>query len=271
MGCHTGVPDYFHQVLASALPAGRYLSEKPVDAGALGPWVERVRRTPYFPFGLTYGEFFSSSRTDRDLIQQRQAAQRWTFGTGLAAGLLGAALDRGVTVLVEHPVDSVVVDGGTAVGATVRQPDGSSASVRGSVVLATSGYDWSPDLVQTYALTPPDELASIAPTSLTGDGLELARAAGGWLARMPPEDAAYAVGYRLREPTDTDPGFRTAYECMLPHAFDRRRHRPALRRRLVLPQHQQHGDRRGGPGRRVAPPTAVHDLRRAAPSPVRAR
>jgi 3-oxosteroid 1-dehydrogenase len=84
----------------------------------------------------------------------------------------------------------------------------------GPVVLATSSYDWNPELVEELLGLGPDDFGSVAPDSLRGDGITLARSAGGAVARIPPTSVPMLPGWESGQG-----GFAYGPEFARPHAF----------------------------------------------------
>ena len=76
-----------------------------------------------------------------------------------------------------HPVTALLSEHGRVVGVRADGPEG-PVEVRGPVVLATSTYDWDPDLVREMVELEPEDFGSVAPESLRGDGIKLAREVG---------------------------------------------------------------------------------------------
>ena len=90
-----------------------------------------------------------------------------------------------IEILRSHPVTELLTDDtGAVVGARAEGPDG-PVERRGPVVLATSTYDWDPDLVREFLGLEPEDFGSVAPDSLRGEGLKLARSVGAATARIP--------------------------------------------------------------------------------------
>jgi 3-oxosteroid 1-dehydrogenase len=109
-----------------------------------------------------------------------------TFGTGVVASILASVLqEKGIEILVSHPVTELVTEeGGRVVGVRAQGPAG-TVERRGAVVLATSTYDWDADLVEELVGLGPDDFGSVAPDSIRGDGIKLARQVGDDVVRMP--------------------------------------------------------------------------------------
>ena len=208
-----GLADY-HADVPGALATGRYLTGEPVVAQSLGDWRDRLRVSPYFTMGTTYAELFAKGR--RTTAAGDGAQDRLTFGTGLVAGFLARALalDR-IEILPAHPVTELVLDRrGRVIGARANGPAGPVQRF-GPVVLATSTYDWNPGLVRDFLGLDRDDFGSMAPDTLRGDAIRLARSAGGAVARIPASCVPLVPGWP--EPDGT--GFENGPEYAMPHAI----------------------------------------------------
>jgi 3-oxosteroid 1-dehydrogenase len=207
-----GLTDY-HSEADGALGVGRYLTNRAIDGHDLGEWRERLRRSPHFPVGVAYDRIAAVGRRQAMLEQTRDGSDPLTFGTGVVAWFLRAALaEELVEIRPSHRVVELLRDeGGAVVGAVAEGPEGTVAE-RGPVVLATSSYDWNPALVEDLLGIDADDYGSVAPRSLRGDGIELARAAGADLARIPGTRVPMLPGW----PADNEPGFTYGPEYALP-------------------------------------------------------
>ncbi|MFD7407809.1 FAD-dependent oxidoreductase [Streptomyces sp. NPDC059866] len=236
-----GLADY-HAEADGALGAGRYLTNQVIDGRALGDWRQRIRVSPYFPVGTTYAEMFvegrrvsgddSGDRRARDEEAQgfgltREAAQTagpaggdepdpLTFGTGVFASFLARALqEKSIEILTSHPVTGLLRDDeGRVSGVRARGGHG-PVELHGHVVLATSSYDWNPGLVRELLGLGPDDFGSIAPDSLRGDGITLARSVGGAVAKIPPTSVPMLPGWE----SALGAGFAYGPEFAKPHAI----------------------------------------------------
>lgn len=235
-----GLADY-HAEAEGALGAGRYLTNEVVDGSVLGEWRQRIRVSPYFPVGTTYGEMFVEGRrvsgSDADDTaargdqaqafgltrsgeetdgRQADTADPLTFGTGVVASFLARLLkEESVTIRTSHPVTELLTDGaGRVVGVRAQGADG-PVEAYGDVVLATSTYDWDPELVRDLLGLGPEDFGSIAPRSLRGDGLKLARSVGADVARIPPTSVPMLPGWEA----GAGSGFAYGPEFAKPHAF----------------------------------------------------
>ena len=123
-----------------------------------------------------------------------------TFGTGVVASFLARVLrEPSIEIRIEHRVTELLTDDdGAVVGVRAESPAG-PVEARGPVVLATSTYDWDPELVQEMIGLGPEDFGSVAPRTLRGDGIRLARAVGGAVAQHPRHRDPDAAG--LARPT----------------------------------------------------------------------
>lgn len=235
-----GLADY-HNEAEGACPAGRYLTNEVIDGSELGEWREKLRVSPYFPVGTTYAEMFTKGRrltqVDDNASGEMQAgvqgfglpesrATDWsaakgdsdplTFGTGVVASFLKRVLrEEKIEILLSHPVTELLTDSdGRVVGARAQGPDG-IVERRGPVVLATSSYDWDPELVKEMIGLDTEDFGSAAPHSVRGDGIKLAKAAGGAVAKIPATCVPMLPGWKSAQGT----GFAYGPDYAMPHAM----------------------------------------------------
>ena len=123
-------------------------------------------------------------------------------GIGLWRVLEDAVRARGIPVLLKTRVVELLGADGAITGAVVEQ-DGVRSTIlaRRGVVLASGGFEYDPELVDTYLPLP---LVGVGHPGNTGDTVRLAQAAGaslwhmsaffGWLAYVDP---SYPAGFTL--------------------------------------------------------------------------
>lgn len=230
-----GLADY-HNEADGARPEGRYLTNEPIDAAELGEWREKLRVSPYFPVGTTYAEMFVKGRrltnVDEEAEGEHAGVQafglpdqrgvesavpdRLTFGTGVVAGFLARVLrEAGIELRLEHRVTELLTgEDGAVVGVRAESPAG-PVEARGPVVLATSTYDWDPELVQELVGLGPEDFGSVAPRTIRGDGIRLARSVGGSVAQLPATAIPMLPGW----PTETGVGFAYGPDYAMPHCM----------------------------------------------------
>jgi 3-oxosteroid 1-dehydrogenase len=210
-----GLVDY-HSHADGALGVGRYLTNELIDGSVLGPWRSRLRVSPHFPVGATYDEVVAKGRRRALLELADDGSDPLTFGTGVVASFLARVLrEARIELLTSHPVVELLrAEDGTVSGAVAEGPSG-PVRRHGPVVLATSSFDWDPGLVEELLGIEPENFGSVAPRSLRGDGLKLARSAGAAIARIPAIRVPMLPGWEA----DNEPGFTYGPEYALPHAI----------------------------------------------------
>ena len=208
LGRHTHVhlrpvpfyPDYYPDVPGATL-SGRVLEPIAFDARQLGDWFTLLRpplpeftlfagmmvaRADIVHFRKAFGSIRSMARVLRLVARygaQRLRSHRGTslvLGNALAARLLKSLLDLGVAVRVNTAAMRLVEKAGRIVGVEARAASGEVATIvaRKGVVLATGGFSHSTRLRRQLLPAEAGE-ASAAAEGNTGDGIELAKAAGG--------------------------------------------------------------------------------------------
>lgn len=236
-----GLADY-HNEARGALPEGRYLTNEVIDGSVLGEWRDKLRYSPYFPVGTTYRDLLTKGRraTYVDDEGEKSATKHGhvglpafgiadgshpesqagtddplTYGTGVVASFLNRVIrEEGIEILTEHPVTELIREGDRVVGARADSPEGPK-EFRGPVVLTTSTYDWDPALVKEILGLGEEDWGSVAPQSLRGDGIKLARAVGGAVAKIPPTATPILPGWRSQVGT----GYGYGPEYAMPHCM----------------------------------------------------
>ncbi|BCW05815.1 FAD-binding protein [Arthrobacter sp. NtRootA1] len=153
---------------------GRSVEPLPVTTDELGEWRHRVRTSP------TRGPITGpESRTGipEPVLRERTANDVRTQGSGLVAGLVKAALRRGVDFQVQAAVRAVRREGGHFVLDTAK-----GQISAGNVVLAAGGFARNAAL--RSAFLPPVDIAPTAAPGSQGDGLRLGTSLGGTLRSM---------------------------------------------------------------------------------------
>ena len=239
------IPDLadYHSEAEGALEVGRYLTNAVIDGSELGEWRERLRVSPNFPVGMTYAQMHLKGRrssavaSDDESGEEDQIAQHagvpafgktdvasatagdgdpLTFGTGVVASFLARVIrEPGIEIRLSTPVTDLVTDDtGAVIGVRADSPAG-PIELRGPVVLATSTYDWNPDLVEEFLGLGPEDFSSLAPTSVSGDGITMARRVGAAVARVPATRVPIVPGWNSRSAT----GVSNGPEYALPHCL----------------------------------------------------
>lgn len=197
------LPDYYYPQLKGSKAEGRYLEIEPFDATVLGDWVSKCRTSPYgHGYSYTTSNEWTAMQTGKgrhvgECLMEHLGKDERCAGAGLAAWMVNAALERGVTILNETAVRRLYVEDGRVIGALIETPEGSqSVACRKGVVLATSGYDWNPILVKRHETMP--GAGSMSPPTVEGDHFALAADAGAIPvpARAPAQTPIF-IGYKV--------------------------------------------------------------------------
>ena len=182
-------PDYHSKNPGALAKGGRSLTQELFAYDTLGEWADRVILSPgqrdrlrVSPTDTIYGG--SSSGPTPQVREDRERRDLRGWGQALIGGLLAGVLARDVTIVTSARAQRLVGGAaGEAVGGVVADHDRQELIVQApSVVIATGGFDWSPQLVQTFLRGPLQN--SVAVRQNTGDGLRMAIAAGAELGTM---------------------------------------------------------------------------------------
>ncbi len=174
-------PDYYLTRDGAKPDGGRALDNAMFSFKELGDWADKIYdggTTPRMmlketPLGGASGIIAP------EIMAEREAGDMRAWGQALIGRMLKACLERGITPQLNVTIDRLLVEGGQAMGAVI---DGETVTASKGVVLATGGFEWDKDLVQTFLRGPMTAPAS--PPGNTGDGLKLAMAAGAALGNM---------------------------------------------------------------------------------------
>src|SRR5215831_791042 len=138
-------PDY-HPEFEGAKPGGRALDPGLFDTNQLGPWQEKLRRSPIFgltPMSVTesieWGVLSKPQQLPYTLLGQRFAAGLVGYGGALVGGLLKALLECGIEPILGLAARAAVVEDGRVVG---MQTDQGLLLARQGVILASGGFEW---------------------------------------------------------------------------------------------------------------------------------
>jgi succinate dehydrogenase/fumarate reductase flavoprotein subunit len=179
-------PDY-HPEHAGGLPnGGRSIDNGLFAFDELGEWAARVRNhrgaNPVMLIETPLGG--ATSMPPPELIGERVQNRENGMGLGLVGALLRGCLDRGIEPVIGARARSLIQGDDGVTGVEFEMADGSTQVVtaRRGVIIATGGFEWNPELVRTFLRGPMSAPAG-SPDN-TGDGLELAMAAGARLGNM---------------------------------------------------------------------------------------
>lgn len=175
-----GYPDYHPEFPGGKPGGGRSTEPTLFSFDQLGEWADRFlghRRSMYVgetPVGGGTG-FLAPEEEAR-----RASLNLEGLGRGLLGALLKGLLDRGVAVRTGRRAVRLLTEGRRVVG--VEFEDGAKVGARRGVVLATGGFERSPELVTAF-LRGPLSHSPGAPSN-TGDGLRMAMQVGAGLGVM---------------------------------------------------------------------------------------
>ncbi|CAH0201307.1 FAD-dependent oxidoreductase [Roseomonas sp. CECT 9278] len=151
--------------------AGRIVDTPPFDAGAFGDAV----LLPAGPLFRVSGSTLPGGANSPALWAAAEAAARDQpglrgGGAGLVSRLVQLAIGRGIPLLTGVAVERLTVTDGRVSG--VVATGGIIIEARRAVVIASGGYESSPELVDRFEALPGWQ--SMFPGSVTGDGLVMA-------------------------------------------------------------------------------------------------
>lgn len=244
------IPDLadYHDYAPGALAEGRYLTGAVIDGSVLGEWLDRLLVSPYFPVGITYADMYLRGRRAANLgtnednprhgeengiadhagvpafgrtmpahhRHRSDGTDPLTFGTGLVAWFLARVLRQdNIDIHLSSRVTALLRTDRGAVSGVRVQASNEDRDIPGPVVLATSSFDWDPEAVEDLLGLGPDDFGSIAPKTIRGDGLRMARDAGAAVVRIPPTAVPMPPGWR----TADGQGYANGPEYALPHAM----------------------------------------------------
>jgi succinate dehydrogenase/fumarate reductase flavoprotein subunit len=229
-------PDY-HAEAPGGAPGGRSMVTRPFDGHALGDRVKLL--APPLPeltvFGMMLGSgpeirhfmrafrslesfVFVAKRLARHALDVLQHGRGMTLtnGNALAGRLAKAAMDLGIPVWLESPVQQLLVEHDGVKGAFVeRQGVRTLVRARRGVVLACGGFPH--DIARRAQLFPHapsgTEHFTPSPTANTGDGLRLAESVGGRVDPTIPHAAAWVPTSVTQRPDGS--------QGVMPHFIDR--------------------------------------------------
>ena len=183
------LPDHYFGTAPGSRGAGRSLETELIAGNELGRWRERVLM-PDAPAFVTleeqirWGGINAVSQWDQTLIAERKSKDLCGKGLGLVLHFLKALLACDVPIRTGQSVERLLVEEGRVAG--VVMASGEAIASRKGVAIATGGYHANPDLVREYEGLPGvlEEPSSLAPPSITGDGLILAGEIGAVIRKV---------------------------------------------------------------------------------------
>ena len=179
-----GFPDYQPDFPGAIDTGGRSLDNDVYPFVDLGNWATRVVPPKTGAPRLTsYHEDMNlGPRSDAELTERRRSDSRGR-GQALVGALLRAVLDRDIAIHFDHRALRLVKEGSRIIGVMAQTPEGEIwFRARRGVIIATGGFEWNNELVQTFLRGPMTGPVSVPESE--GDGLLMAIDAGAKLGNM---------------------------------------------------------------------------------------
>src|SRR6266853_6987596 len=227
-----GVTDHYYGKSPGSHAIGRSVEVDLISGFDLGDWRDRVSTPDDVPCfvtaeeQITWGGINSFSRWDQDLVRERKRQDVRGKGLGLISHFLKVLRARSVPVLTDQHVESLAVENHRVIGVVLRS--GESIRARKGVILATGTYSANPQMSWEFEQLPgvAKEASSLAPASLTGDGLVLGAEIGG-IAHKIENSLRVMLSYTI--PAEAPDGMATSVhagivELCSPHTLLVNRH-----------------------------------------------
>jgi len=199
-----GLPDHYYPQADGTVADGRMVEAAPLPREALGPWGEALEEGVYNEAGVSWGDAIAwgglgaRQRWPDEEIKARQRKRLLAAGPALVGHFLVRLMEAGVPILTGFRAERLLLEDGRVVGLEGTR-DGKSLRIRATrgVVLATGGYEGSPDLVNRFEGLP--DWMNIFPRAIEGDGLMMGSELGAAVWRV-PNNLAMLVGYAIPSP-----------------------------------------------------------------------
>jgi 3-oxosteroid 1-dehydrogenase len=201
-----GLPDHYYPQAEGSAADGRMVEAMPITREAIAPWGDRLEEGVHNEAGVSWGDAIAwgglgaRQRWPEEEIEARRNRRLLAAGPALVGQFLRALMDAQVPILAGFRAEELLTQDGRVAGIAGMQ-DGKAARIvaRRGVVLATGGYEGSPDLVNRFEGLP--DWQNIFPRSIEGDGLVMGSELGAAVWRV-PNNLAMLVGYGIPEPDD---------------------------------------------------------------------
>lgn len=192
-----GLPDHYHPQAEGAAADGRMVEAAPIPRAAIAPWGHRLEEGVYNEEGVSWGDAIAwgglgaRQRWPEAALQERRRDGILAAGAGLIGQFLARLVARQVPILAGFRAERLLIDNGRVVG---LEGGGTRLRAARGVVLATGGYEGSPELVNRFEGLP--DWMNIFPRSIEGDGLLMGSEMGAAVWRV-PNNLAMLVGYAI--------------------------------------------------------------------------
>jgi 3-oxosteroid 1-dehydrogenase len=203
-----GLPDHYYPQAEGSSADGRMVEAMPITRDAIAPWGDRLEEGVHNEAGVSWGDAIAwgglgaRQRWPEHEIVARREGRLLAAGPALVGQFLRALMDSQVPILAGFRADQLLTQDGRVTGLAGTQ-DGKPLRIlaRRGVVLATGGYEGSPDLVNRFEGLP--DWMNIFPRSVEGDGMLMGTEIGAATWRV-PNNLAMLVGYGIPSPDDPD-------------------------------------------------------------------
>jgi 3-oxosteroid 1-dehydrogenase len=194
-----GLPDHYFPAAEGSVADGRMVEAMPLPRAALGEWAERLEEGHYNEAGVSWGDAIAwgglgaRQRWPEEEIEARKQRGLLAAGPALVGQFLLKLMAAQVPILAGFRAERLTVEQGRVAGV-----DGPlRIRARRGVVLATGGYEGSPEIVNRFEGLP--DWMNIFPRSIEGDGLTMGSELGAAVWRV-PNNLAMLVGYAIPAP-----------------------------------------------------------------------
>lgn len=177
-------PDYQSYAPGAKAHGSRSLDNDVFSFAQLGSWATRINPTKMgLPPRKSMVESMYGGDMDPGLLAEREKSDCRGMGQALIGALLKAVLDRRIPIHFEKRARRLCKEDSRVIGVIADQGGGEfRVRARKGVVIATGGFEWNKDLVNTFLRGPLTGPVSVPENE--GDGLLMAMDAGARLGNM---------------------------------------------------------------------------------------
>jgi 3-oxosteroid 1-dehydrogenase len=185
-----GVTDHYYGKSPGSHAVGRSVEVDLISGFDLADWRERVLAPHDVPCFVTaeeqisWGGINSFSSWDQNIVRERKQHDMRGKGLGLICHFLKLLRARAVPVLTDQHVERLAIEDKRVTGVVMHS--GEYIRAHKGVILATGAYSANTQMNWEFEQLPgfAQEASSLAPASLTGDGLVLGAEIGGILHKI---------------------------------------------------------------------------------------